>query len=87
MTWDPPVEITRDTKRANWTWYATGPGIGIQLRNGRLIIPCDHAEAAGRQWFSHVIYSDDHGASWHIGGVVGPNCNESQIVESSRAPL
>ncbi len=89
-TWARPVEITRDVKRADWTWYATGPGIGIQLRHGRhagrLVIPCDNKVAGtkalgtvARQ--SHVIYSDDHGATWKLGGVVGPNCNESQAVE------
>jgi sialidase-1 len=30
---------------------------------------------------SHVIYSDDSGKTWKIGGVVGPQCNESQVVE------
>lgn len=80
-TWLPPVEITRDVKRSDWTWYATGPGTGIQLRNGRLLIPCDHKVAVTKARQSHVIYSDDHGASWKIGGVVGPNCNESQAVE------
>jgi sialidase-1 len=30
---------------------------------------------------SHVIYSDDKGKTWKLGGVVGPNCNESQAVE------
>src|SRR5262245_51998652 len=41
-TWTKPVEITRDTKKPDWTWYATGPGIGIQLRSGRLLVPCDN---------------------------------------------
>jgi sialidase-1 len=30
---------------------------------------------------SHVIFSDDSGKTWKLGGVVGPNCNESQAVE------
>jgi sialidase-1 len=30
-----------------------------------------------------VIYSDDHGTTWKLGGIVGPNCNESQVVELS----
>ena len=30
-TWLPPREITQDVKRKDWTWYATGPGNGIQL--------------------------------------------------------
>ena len=32
VTWSPPVEITRQVKPPDWTWYATGPGHGIQLR-------------------------------------------------------
>ena len=87
LTWSKPAEITATTKATNWTWYATGPGIGIQLKSGRLVIPCDHAEAKTRQWFSHVIYSDDHGANWKLGGTVGPKCNESQIVERSDGSL
>lgn len=80
-TWSKPIEITKDVKKPDWTWYATGPGVGIQLRSGRLLIPCDNkvAGAKGRQ--SHVIYSDDSGATWKLGGVVGPNCNECQAVQ------
>ena len=38
-SWSPPVDITAQVKRPDWTWYATGPGNGIQLRSGRLVIP------------------------------------------------
>ena len=34
-SWSAPVEITSSTKQPSWTWYATGPGNGIQLRSGR----------------------------------------------------
>lgn len=67
-TWTAPTEITADTKRENWTWYATGPGNGIQTRDGRLVIPCDHIEAATNRYYSHIIYSDDHGGTWRLGG-------------------
>ena len=30
-TWARPVEITSTVKRPDWTWYATGPGVGISL--------------------------------------------------------
>lgn len=80
-TWSPPVEITAAVKPPDWTWYATGPGVGIQLRGGRLVIPCDHAVAETKVMRSHVIYSDDGGATWRLGGVAGDNCNECQVVE------
>ncbi len=81
-TWTTPVEITAATKRAEWTWYATGPGCGIQLASGRLVIPCDHNVAGGKMVRrSHVIYSDDHGSTWQIGGVAMEDVNECQVVE------
>jgi sialidase-1 len=81
VTWDKPVEITNDVKKPEWTWYATGPGVGIQLKSGRLLVPCDNKADGGKLRQSHVIYSDDAGKSWTIGGVVGPGCNESQAIE------
>lgn len=81
QTWTKPREITSSVTRPGWTWYATGPGIGIQLKSGRLLIPCDSKSDLGKTRESHVIYSDDSGATWNLGGVVGPNCNECQAVE------
>jgi sialidase-1 len=86
MTWTTPREITQDVKRPNWTWYATGPGAGVQLLSGRysgrLVIPCDHIEATTKDYYSHIIYSDDHGASWQLGGrTPRPQVNECQVVE------
>src|SRR5206468_3163149 len=92
-TWTAPVEITATTKKPSWGWYATGPGIGIQIKNGahkdRLVIPCDFnyddtttipvKEQAGKS--SHVIYSDDHSTTWKLGNTITPNVNECQIVE------
>ncbi len=80
-TWATPWEITATAKRPNWTWYATGPGVGIQLKNGRLVIPCDNKDADSKEEQSHILYSDDHGATWQLGGVVSPNVNECQVVE------
>jgi sialidase-1 len=56
------------------------------LRSGRLVIPCDHNTADGRR-FSHVIYSDDRGATWKIGGIAEEKTNESTIVELKNGEL
>src|SRR5687768_1992802 len=88
VTWEPARELSADTKRPGWTWYATGPCHGVQLASGRLVIACDHRAAPtgerGEAMYSHAIYSDDHGATWKIGGVVGmEGTNESAVVELS----
>ena len=91
-TWSKPREITRDVKPTNWTWYATGPGAGIQMEQGphrgRMVIPCDHIEAGTKRYFSHVIYSDDHGQTWHLGGTTPEDkVNECEVVELTNGRL
>ncbi len=86
-TWSAPVDITQSVKKPEWGWYATGPGVGIQLsrqdHNGRLVIPCDHREQVDGAWIkkSHCFYSDDHGQSWQLGESVADHTDECQVVE------
>ncbi len=92
LNWREPKEITGDVKLPDWTWYATGPGHGIQIRNGkhsgRLVIPCDHIEAETKDYYSHIIYSDDNGATWRLGGrAPQPQVNECEVVEISGGAL
>jgi sialidase-1 len=96
LKWETPKEITATVKLSNWGWYATGPCHGIQLTKGtyknRLVIPCDYIEVGGsKRGNSHIIYSDDAGASWKLGGVVpvdpALNPNESTVTELSDGKL
>jgi sialidase-1 len=80
-TWSSPSEITASVKLPDWTWYATGPGVGIQLQSGRLVIPANHAEAGTQVHRSHLFFSDDGGRSWRLGGSSDPGTNESQVAE------
>ncbi len=86
ISWSKPEEITTNVKKKNWTWYATGPGSGIQIKHGahsgRLVTACDHIEAGTQHYYSHVIFSDDHGKTWHLGGS-SPNhmVNECEVIE------
>lgn len=90
--WSTPKEITKSVIKENWTWYATGPGHGIQLEygenKGRLIMACDHIEAESKKYFSHIIYSDDHGMTWQLGGqTIQDQVNECTIAELSNGDL
>jgi sialidase-1 len=81
LTWSKPVEITDSVKQRDWTWYATGPGIGIQTSSGRLVIPANHAEAGSGVHRSHLFVSDDGGQRWALGASSDAGTNESQVVE------
>ena len=92
LTWSNPAETTADVKKPGWTWYATGPGAGIQVRRGeyagRLVAPCDHLEPGTEHYYSHVIYSDDHGKTWVLGGTTPDHqVNECGVVQLSDGRL
>ena len=86
-TWSKPVDISGMARDVTWGWYATGPGVGIQMTRGkyagRLVIPANHSDVKyeGSYYQAHVLYSDDHGATWARSAPIGPGCNESQVVE------
>lgn len=86
-TFTPPVEITAsfDAFRPEYDWkvLATGPGHGVQLRNGRLLVPVWLSLGTGghahRPSVTSVIYSDDHGRTWQRGAIAGPNTGDWSI--------
>ncbi|MFB3105337.1 MAG: exo-alpha-sialidase, partial [Pseudomonadales bacterium] len=51
-------------------------------------MPCDHGIVGGYDYHAHIIYSDDHGETWHLGGSVPDNTtSECQVVELSNGAL
>ncbi|GAA2559742.1 hypothetical protein GCM10010423_72430 [Streptomyces levis] len=77
LTWSAAREITRETKKPQWRWYATTPGHAIQLSTGRVVVPANHSlpptgtdnGTEGRYDGGHCLLSDDDGATWRIGYV------------------
>lgn len=73
-----------------WATFALGPGHGIQLKSGRLLIPAYTYHIDCRQCFGKIckttphsfcFYSDTHGRTWHFGETVPePACVECQLV-------
>ena len=91
-SWSSPSEITSSVKDTSWTWYATGPGSGMQVSKGpyanRMIVACDHIEAKSKRYYSHVIYSDDSGDTWNLGGTTPQDqVNECEVAEASDGSL
>jgi len=71
-TWTEPVNITRDVGN-----IALGPGIGIQLKDGSLVVPV----------YDGIIYSDNHGKKWKAGNNTTAPVNECQVVELTEGSL
>jgi sialidase-1 len=83
-TFSTPVEITESMQvfrqRYNMRVLAFGPGHGIQLENGRLVVPVWMSNGEGTEFGagklghrpseSACIYSDDHGRTWQCGDTV-----------------
>lgn len=92
QSWSEPRVIHDQVSKPDWTWHVPGPVHGFQLKRGehagRLVIPSDHISSS-TGWGSHVVYSDDHGETWHLGGQVSTGTygehtispNESTAVE------
>lgn len=79
-TWSSPRDITASLRQKGMKFLGIGPGKGIVLKwgphAGRIIIL-----AYSTNWKSHLrgsqssrlIYSDDHGKTWHTGKAVNDN--------------
>mmetsp|Transcript_111947 Transcript_111947/g.316399 ORF Transcript_111947/g.316399 Transcript_111947/m.316399 type:complete len:408 (+) Transcript_111947:131-1354(+) len=92
-SWAAPREITSMVKESEWTWYATGPGVGIRVERGeyagRIVVPCCHHSAGKDRYLyqSHVFFSDDGGKTFELGGSVAEKTNECQVVELENGRL
>ncbi len=93
VTFSKPIEITAafESLRTEYPWkvLATGPGHGIQLRSGRLLIPVWISTGTGghahRPSVTSTIYSDDHGKTWKAGVVAIPTNDEFVIPNETAA--
>ncbi|XP_038818067.1 sialidase-4 [Salvelinus namaycush] len=92
-TWSPATDLTKrvigDTIK-DWATFALGPGHGIQLKSGRLLVPAyayhiDCKECFGQMCLTtphaFCFHSDTHGRTWRFGEAVpGPESVECQMV-------
>lgn len=47
-TWSTPKDVTTTLPPQNWSWDAVGPGIGIKLTTGELVVPAQKRNLIGR---------------------------------------
>jgi len=83
LTWSDPRDLGDSVRRADWGWYATGPGAVAPLASGRILVPANH-RTRDRVHRAHAIWSDDGGDTWHLGGTVpSSGNNEGQLAQRS----
>ena len=91
-TWSAPQDITPMVK-ADWMKFlGVGPGTGITLHTGphkgRIIVPTyttNQTHHLNGSQSSRIIYSDDHGKTWHMGGGVNDHrtLTDGTVIDSS----
>ena len=77
LTFSEPVSLTAAMEQFRtqygWSLYAFGPGHGIELENGRLVVPVWLANGEGNNHYPtqvSTLVSDDGGRSWQAGELV-----------------
>ena len=63
LTWSSPRSITPEVKQPGWRLCLQGPGSGLQLKKGTLILPAQFRDAGGTPR-ACLLLSHDHGSTW-----------------------
>lgn len=93
VTWSAPVNLTTQIKQFDWRMTFQGPGRGITMKDGTLVIPIQHQEGAERNMHglyplnSGIAYSTDHGLTWHAHNYAHPVTSESAVAEIEEGVL
>jgi len=86
LTWSKPIVITSQVKNPDWYLLLPGPGKGITMSDGTLVLPAQFRDKE-KIPSSTIIWSIDKGKSWNIGTAAKSNTTEAQVVELSDGSL
>ncbi|XP_005735508.1 sialidase-3-like [Pundamilia nyererei] len=94
QTWSQVTDLTDSVIGEaihKWATFAVGPGHGVQLENGRLIIPayayyipyrcCSFPIPCTVYPRAMSVYSEDFGQTWHIGKMLRKKSCECEMAE------
>ncbi len=79
-TWSAPVNVTSQVKDSSWCFLLQGPGRGITMSDGTLVFAIQFIDK-DRMPHSGIMYSRDHGETWHIHNPARSNTTEAQVAE------
>lgn len=80
QTWSEPINITAQVKDPSWYFLLQGPGKGICMKDGTLVFPIQFIDST-RVPNAGIMYSKDHGKTWHRHNAARSNTTEAQVVE------
>ncbi|MBT6766104.1 MAG: exo-alpha-sialidase, partial [Prolixibacteraceae bacterium] len=83
--WSNPIHIDYAIREDGWQSIWSSPGRGIQLKNGRLVIPCT-VNKLTKVMSTILVFSDDHGETWDQ-IEVAENINEATLAELANGDL
>jgi sialidase-1 len=100
LSWTEPVDITETIENFRkiypWVVQAPGPGHGIQLKNGRLVVPFWLSDGGGKEFgpghrghrpsIVVSVFSDDHGKTWQAGDVAVPD-NDTTVIPNETSTI
>jgi sialidase-1 len=88
VTWSKPINITKQVKKPEWHFLLQGPGKGITMKDGTIVFAAQYQDSDKKSDgskkgtpYSSLIYSVDHGKTWHMGTGIKSDTTEAQIVE------
>ncbi|XP_072466942.1 sialidase-3 isoform X2 [Notamacropus eugenii] len=105
LSWSQIQDLTEEVvseEIEHWATFAVGPGHGIQLQSGRLVIPAyayhlSRWSCLGPPFWRRVrphslmFYSDDLGATWKHGQLIEPRptieCAVAEVTNSNGCPV
>ena len=79
-TWSEPINVTEQVKLPEWFFLLQGPGRGITMEDGTLVFPIQYIDKT-RIPNAGIMYSKDHGETWHIHNHARTNTTEAQVAE------
>lgn len=88
VTWSQPINITRQVKKPEWSFLLQGPGKGITMSDGTIVMPAQFQDPpnatdkrANRLPHSAFVFSRDHGQTWDVSSGAFDDTTESQVIE------
>lgn len=89
QTWSDVTDLTESVignEMKNWATFSVSPGHGIQMNDGRLIIPAYvyYIHCLVVKPYAFAFYSDDGGATWHYGRRVSVQSTECEMAEITK---